>query len=105
MKDLLKLGNELTNEIPALQQFNEISSVMGELTFAARMKHGLTQAKLADLAKVSPKTVHRVEGGSGGITDKTYSSIFNVLGISNDDIGDAFKKKSTNRDLRDLVEV
>jgi len=96
MKDLLKLGNELVEEIPALQPvFNGVGPALGELIFASRVEKGLTQAKLADLAGVSQKTVHRAEGGGGGVTDHTYDKIFSALDISNDDIGDAFKKKST----------
>lgn len=98
MADLINLGNEIINDIPELKPtFFSIPSVMGELTFAARMDKKITQKELAELANVGVKTIHRIEGGSGGITDTTYQKVFTALGVSGDQIGEAFKKKSTKR--------
>lgn len=101
--DLVNLGNELVNDIPELKETFGIHSVLGELTFAARMDKKITQKDLAELANVGVKTVHRIEGGSGGITDTTYQKVFAALEISNDDIAEAFKKKSTRFKDRELV--
>lgn len=98
MADLVNLGNQLINDVPELKPtFFSIPSVLGELTFAARMEKGITQQKLAEIARVGVKTIHRIEGGSGGITDKTYQKVFFALDLSADEIGEAFKKKSTRR--------
>lgn len=104
MADLVNLGNELINDIPELKPtFFGIPSVLGELTFAARMEKKITQKELAKLANVGVKTIHRIEGGSGGITDKTYDKVFATLGLSHEDIATAFKKKSTNPRVPELV--
>ena len=34
-----------------------------------RMDQKLTQSQLAELAGVGVKTIHRIEGGNGGVTD------------------------------------
>lgn len=34
----------------------------------------------------------RIEGGSSGITDRTYKKVFAQLELSNEDIAEAFKK-------------
>jgi transcriptional regulator with XRE-family HTH domain len=101
MRDLIKLSEEIVSEIPELQPyFTGMASVYAELTLYNRMKQGLTQAQLSERAGVSPKTIHRVEAGNdNGIGIKTYESIFRALEIDFGDIGEAFKKKSTNQDL------
>lgn len=90
--DLVQMGYQTAKDIPELQYtlFN-IPSSLGRLTFAARMEKKLTQNQLAELANVSPKTIHRIEGGRGGVTDKTYEKVLSVLGVNNDDIAAAFK--------------
>jgi transcriptional regulator with XRE-family HTH domain len=105
MADLVNLGNELINDIPELKPtFFSLSSALGELTFAARMEKRITQLELAKLAGVGVKTIHRIEGGSGGITDKTYDKVFAALELSGDTIAESIKKKSINRDMeRELV--
>lgn len=101
--DLVKLGNELVNDIPELKPtFFGLSSTLGTLTFAARMDKKITQKELAELANVGVKTIHRIEGGSGGVTDTTYQKVFAALEISNDEIAEAFKKKSTSLKQREL---
>lgn len=42
--------------------------------------------------KVSTKTIHRIEGGSGGITDTTYDKVFSVLEINLKEAVDFFWK-------------
>lgn len=103
MADLISLGNKLINDIPELKPtFFCIPSVLGELTFAARMERGITQKQLAEIADIGVKTVHRIEGGSGGVTDTTYGKVFAALEVSNDDIAEAFKKKSINSKQAEL---
>lgn len=98
MADLINLGNEIINDIPELEPtFFSLPSVLGELTFTARMDKKITQKELAEIANVGVKTIHRIEGGSGGITDTTYQKVFTALGVSDEDLSEAFKKKSTKR--------
>lgn len=104
MADLVNLSRELINDIPELKPiFFSVSAVLGELTFAARMEKKVTQRELAKLANVGVKTIHRVEGGSGGVTDTTYQKVFAALEISNEDIAEAFKKKPTEFREKELV--
>ncbi|MGN7397948.1 helix-turn-helix domain-containing protein [Peribacillus frigoritolerans] len=95
MTDLFKLGMELVKDIPSPElheKYFGISGVYARLVFGTRMEKGYTQQQLANLADVGVKTIHRIEGGSGGITDKTLDKVFSVLGITHDDIGEAFKQ-------------
>jgi transcriptional regulator with XRE-family HTH domain len=104
--DLMKFTDELIEQkYPDLKpNFYGLGAVLGQLTFSARVNQKMTQKQLAEKAGLSPKTIHRIEGGSGGITDTTYQKVFAVLGVYNDDIADAFKKKSINRHReRELV--
>lgn len=108
MSDLFKLGMELLKEIPSPElheKFFGISGVHARLVFGTRMEKGYTQQHLADLAGVGVKTIHRIEGGSGGITDTTLNKVFAALEITHDEIGEAFKKKSINRSNKELVEA
>lgn len=92
MANLVNLGHEIVENIPELKPtFSSIHSVFGELTFAARMEKKLTQKELAERTDVSVRTIQRMEGGSGGITDKTYEKVFTALEITNDDIADSFR--------------
>lgn len=89
MTNLIDLGQQLNddNSVP------NISEIFAEVIFAARVRQGLTQTQLSNLAGVSTKTIHRIEGGSGGITDTTYQKVFNVLDVNFNEVVTAYKKK------------
>lgn len=91
--DLVKLGHDLVKDIPELNNtFFSLSASFGKLVFATRMERKLTQSQLADLANEGVKTIHRIEGGSGGITDTTYEKVFHALKITNEDLEEVLKK-------------
>jgi DNA-binding XRE family transcriptional regulator len=91
--DLVHLGHQLVKDIPGLHPtFVSMSACLGKLVFASRMEKKLNQSELAKLANVSPETIHLIEGGSGGITDKTYGKVFAALEISNADLAEAFNR-------------
>lgn len=119
MSDLFKLGMDLVKEIPNSELKNKflgISGVHARLTFANRVHQGYTQQQLADLAGVGVTTIHRIEGGHGGVTQNKLDQVFAALEITNEDIAEAFqdmsfrakdvsKKKSISSQCKDLVEV
>ncbi|MEK4671542.1 helix-turn-helix domain-containing protein [Niallia sp. FSL R7-0271] len=91
--DLVNMGHDIVQNIPELHDtFFSFSASLGKLVFAARMDKKLTQKELADKSGVAVKTIHRIEGGSGGVTDKTYQKVFTALKLSQDDLAEAFKK-------------
>ncbi|QQK79219.1 helix-turn-helix transcriptional regulator [Salicibibacter cibi] len=93
--DLVNYGHRVVKDIPELDDtFFSLSSHLGKLVFATRLEKKLTQLELADKAEVSPKTIHRIEGGAGGVTDTTYDKVFDVLEISGEEIGEYFLQKS-----------
>jgi len=92
--DLVNLGHRVAKDIPELHEtFFGIAAKFGQLVFAARMEKKLTQNRLAELADVSQKTIHRIEGGSGGITVNTYEKVFAALELSDENLADALKRK------------
>jgi transcriptional regulator with XRE-family HTH domain len=120
MADLFKLGMELVKEIPSPelhQKFLGIAGVHARLVFANRVHLGYTQQELANLANVGVTTIHRIEGGHGGVTQAKLQAVLDALEITNEDIAEAFqdmdsfrvvddsKKKPINRNNKELVEV
>lgn len=94
MKDLIQFNEQLENEIPELKPTQiGFSKAFSRLVFGTRINKGWTQAELAAKANIGVKTVHRIEGGSGGITDNTYEKVFAVLDLTDDIVGDYLKKK------------
>lgn len=103
MANLLKVGNDIAKRNPDFKPSgNFLSSEFGKIIFAYRMNAGLTQVQLAERAGVSPSTIHRIEGGSGGITDNTYAKVFEILNIGPSDIANFFLERETS-DQRELV--
>lgn len=98
MANLVKLGAELVKKAPQLEfDIFGFSVLMGKIVFAYRLREGFTQAQLAELAGISPKTVHRIEGGSGNITSATYTSVFKVLNITSKELGEAFAEDAAKK--------
>jgi transcriptional regulator with XRE-family HTH domain len=64
-----------------------ISKKVGEKIRELRRKKGLTQERLAELAKVDPKTIIEIENGNRkNPTFKTINKIANILQIPLKDI-------------------
>jgi transcriptional regulator with XRE-family HTH domain len=100
MRDLNELGNELVERMPDLEPTVQgMSEVFADIVFSYRVRNKLTQKQLADLANVAPKTIHRIEGGSGGITDTTYQKVFDALDIPFQDAVAFFFKTQGQREL------
>ena len=91
MADLVKLSAELVSKSPQLD-FDVLgfSAALGKIVFAYRIREGLTQSQLAELAELGLKTIHRIEGGSSGITSTTYEKVFDVLKITLNELAEAF---------------
>lgn len=105
MANLVKLGTELVKKSPQVE-FNIFgySALLGKIVFAHRIRAGLTQVQLAQLAGVGDKTIHRIEGGSSNVTNKSYESVFAVLKITSKELAEAFaedaaKKANGEREL------
>ena len=105
MANLLKLGRGIAQRSPEFTPSGSfLSSEFGKIIFAYRVRASLTQVQLAEKANVSTSTIHRIEGGSGGITDHIYAKVFKVLGIGKSEIANFFleMKKSDHRELLSL---
>lgn len=46
--------------------------------------------------------IHRIEGGGGGITDRTYQKVFKALRIDYSTLAEIFNKKAAARE-KELV--
>lgn len=80
MKNFDELNEELLSEMPELKPSGDtISRGFADVIFSYRIKGGLTQQQLADKSKVGVRTIHRIEGGSGGVTDTTYQKVIEAL--------------------------
>ena len=87
MKDFNELDEELMSAMPQLRPTTDtISEVFADIVFSYRIRGGFTQQQLADEAKVGVKTIHRIEGGSGGITDTTLEKVLKALDVDMDDV-------------------
>lgn len=94
MKNFDELDEELVNLMPNLIPTTDtISESFADIIFSYRIRLGLTQQKLADEANVGVKTIHRIEGGSGGVTDTTYEKVLRALDISWEDAIAYFEEK------------
>lgn len=87
MRDFNELDNELISKMPQIAPIEPnsedytMSEGFADIVFSYRVRKGLTQQQLADMADVTPKTIHRIEGGNGGIKDKTYENVLKALNV------------------------
>jgi DNA-binding XRE family transcriptional regulator len=86
MADLYKLGLELVKPLAEKNEsiynmFFGKSGRYSETVFAARIKQGISQNKLAELMGVEKEVVYRLEGGSIDMGDEIYNNAFSVLGM------------------------
>ena len=107
MANLRKLGHKiLSEEYPDIEaRFYSIGAIFGKIILAHRIRKGLTQVQLAELAGFSPKTIHRVEGGNTNITIDTFTMLFKILEVDLDELSEALKEKKAEAGKRDLVEI
>jgi len=100
MKDFDQLNIELESAMPALADNTDtMAESFSDIVFSYRVRQGLTQQQLANKAEVAVKTIHRIEGGSGGITDTTYEKVFKALDLNwQDVISFVSEKKKVNRE-------
>jgi len=96
MANLINLSQQLVNDSQDKSNGNFLSSAFGKMIFSYRIRTNKTQKELAELANVSPKTIHRIEGGSGGIGDETYSKVFKALSISEKEIAEFLLNNQSN---------
>lgn len=83
MKNFNELDAELVSKMPNLKPtVDTMSQGFADIVFSYRVRNGLTQQQLAKKAKVGVKTIHRIEGGSGGITDTTYEKVLGALNVN-----------------------
>jgi transcriptional regulator with XRE-family HTH domain len=96
MAELVKLTNELINKSPQLDvDAFWYSDLMGKIVFAYRIRAGLTQYELADLAGIDVKIIHRIEGGSDkDVTTRIFDKVFNILNITSKELGIHFSEKN-----------
>ena len=102
MKDFIELDEELISEMPELSPTTDtMSEGFADIVFSYRVRKGLTQQQLADKARVGVKTIHRIEGGSGGITDTTYEKVLRALDVDWEEAVTflAERKKKARREL------
>lgn len=101
MKNFDELNEELLSEMPELKPAGDtISRGFADVIFSYRIKSGFTQQQLAEKAKVGVRTIHRIEGGSGGITDTTYQKVLEALELDWEEVAEFLaerKKKAQKR--------
>ena len=89
-----KFHDDFVRENPwAQDMFWGISNKLGILVFALRVRKGITQEELAELAGVDDKVIHRAEGGSSDLTVKMYENLLMVLGLSREELNDLIEFK------------
>lgn len=103
MADLINLGNQLANDFPNKTNGNFLASAFGKMVFSHRIHSKQTQKELAESAGISTKTIHRIEGGSGGISDETYAKVFKALKLQEKEIAEFFMNKA-NSDSTTLIQ-
>jgi len=96
MKDFNELQKELINKIPSLNPTGDSTSKgFADIVFSYRIRQHLTQRQLADKSEVGVKTIHRIEGGSGGVTINTLEKVLNALGIDYKEALDYLKEATS----------
>lgn len=106
MKNFNELDAELVSKMPNLKPTTDtMSQGFADIVFSYRVRNGLTQQQLADKAKVGVKTIHRIEGGSGGITDTTYEKVLHALNVDWQEAVEflADRKKKAQRELATMA--
>lgn len=98
MKDFAELRNDLLTRMPGLAPSgDQFSEGFADIVFSYRIRSGLTQQQLAEKSNVSIKSIQRIEGGSGGVSNITYKSVLRSLNIDYEEALDFIKKKNASK--------
>lgn len=79
MSDLDFLKQEACKNATVAEYFDGVSVKMTQEILNIRLKKGLSQTQLAELAGFTQKTISRIEGGDPGVKMETYEKVFMVL--------------------------
>lgn len=85
---------DITNE--------QINQTLGIIFQEYRLKNKITQEKVAETLKKSPKTISQIETGKDGTSKKTDIDFINYLGITPNAL---YKSFITNPELKRKVEI
>jgi transcriptional regulator with XRE-family HTH domain len=107
MRDFNELDQELISRMPNITPTTDektMSEGFADIVFSYRVRNGLTQQQLADEAVVGVKTIHRIEGGSGGVKIDTVEKVLRALNIDWEEAV-AFLAERKKKAQKSLVEV
>ena len=79
MSGLDFLKQEARKNATVAEYFDGVSVKMTQEILNIRLKKGLSQTRLAELAGFTQKTISRIEGGDPGVKMETYEKVFMVL--------------------------
>ena len=79
MKELDFLKQEARKNAEAAKYLDGISVKLAQEILNIRLKKGLSQVQLAELAGVKKKTISRIEGGDPGVNIGTYDKVLHAL--------------------------
>ena len=79
MSDLDFLKQEARKNVTVAQYFDGLSVKMAQEILNIRLKKGLSQTQLAELAGFTQKSISRIEGGDPGVKIETYEKVLMVL--------------------------
>lgn len=106
MKTFRQLQQEMIDKHPSLEPTSEgMSKGFADIVFSYRIRQKLTQQQLADKSDVGVKTIHRIEGGSGGVTINTLEKVLGALGIYYQDALDYLNEQQKKKAQNDLIQA
>lgn len=79
MRDLDFLKQEARKNAIAAEYLDSISVKLAHEILNMRLKKGLSQVQLAELAGITQKTISRIEGGDPGVKIGTYEKVLQAL--------------------------
>ena len=79
MSDLDFLKQEARKNATVAEYFDGLSVKMVQEILNIRLKKGLSQTQLAELAGFTQKTIWRIEGGDPGVKIEAYEKVLIVL--------------------------
>lgn len=79
MSDFDFLKQEARKNAGAAEYLDGISVKLAQEILNMRLKKGLSQAQLGELAGITQKTISRIEGGDPGVKIGTYEKVLLAL--------------------------
>ena len=79
MSDLDFLKQEARKNARAAKYLDGVSVKLAQEILRMRLKKGLSQTQLGELAGIAQKTISRIEGGDPGVKIETYEKVLVVL--------------------------